>query len=551
MGLRPYQIKALQGAAKQLETVQSTLICSPTGTGKTVMFCAAAKSCVDRGGRVIVLVDRTELVHQTCRSMRQWTGIMPEVEQADQAASVNDYTAQPIVVATVQTLRSQKGKRRERFNPDKFDLLICDESHLAICPSTLKTIDWFRQNKNLKVMGFTATPKREDKKSLGILFDTCAFEYSIGDATKDGWLVPCKGRIVHIESLDFSKMSGGKKDWTANQIAKYMEVNEVILGTAQAVIDKAGDKQTLVFCARVAHAELVAKRINFLEPGTAAVVSGETPKSERRYIIDQFNAGQIKRIVNCGVLTTGFDSPKVEVIVNARPTKSWSLFTQIVGRALRPLPGIVDGIDTAEGRRGAISKSGKPHAEIISIVGRDYCMELAGPVDVLAGDMARPEVVERAKELMEEGVESPEDALILAEEEIDAEIRESRQLEDAPIRVHASYTEESINLYSPGEFKAAQNSEIDVPTQRQVAFLLAAGFTVREMRGWSGQMVSNAVDAVRQRHSDGLATKKQCNVLRKVAPYMSDAERRKLSRAEATRIIGRTFSRGKYGSTRR
>jgi superfamily II DNA or RNA helicase len=39
--------------------------------------------------------------------------------------------------------------------------------------------------------------------------------------------------------------------------------------------------------------------------------------------------------VNVGVLTTGFDAPKVERLILARPTMSRVLFEQMVGRGLR------------------------------------------------------------------------------------------------------------------------------------------------------------------------------------------------------------------------
>ncbi len=541
MGARDYQSAALKAVSDQHKSVQSTLVCSPTGTGKTVMFCIAAKQVVDRGGRVMVLVDRTELVHQTYKSMEQWTGITPDVEQAELAASTSEYFAAPIVVATVQTMRSRGGTRKERFDPKQFDLLICDEAHLSITKTTIDTIEWFKTNKNLKVIGFTATPKRDDNRSLGVLYDSCAFQYTISQATKDGWLVPCIGRIVHINELSLAKLPGGKRDWTAAEIGRYMEVNDVVLKTAQATIDLTAGKQTLVFCARVSQAEAVAKRINFIEPDTAAVIHGKTPADERRKIINDFNAKRIKRIINCGVLTTGFDSPGVECIVNARPTKSWALFTQIVGRALRPLPGIVDNYDTPDERRAAIAASDKPRAEIISLVGREQNMDLASPVDVLAGDDDRPEVVARAKEIMEEGEQSPEDALIKAEEEIDREMRMLQDLENAPIRVHANYEEELANLYEKGEFRAAQAGSVDIPVQREVAFLISAGFTPQEMRGWSGEIVRQAIEVVKERYANGLASKKQCNVLAKIG--IPESRRRNMSSKEANVIIGRMFSR--------
>ena len=68
------------------------------------------------------------------------------------------------------------------------------------------------------------------------------------------------------------------------------------------------------------------------------MVSGNTKKSEREQILNDFKAGKVKVVVNVGVLTTGFDYPELDTIVMARPTKSLSLWYQIVGRAIRPSP---------------------------------------------------------------------------------------------------------------------------------------------------------------------------------------------------------------------
>lgn len=546
MKLRDYQEQIVASVEKEWENVQSTLVVAPTGSGKTVVFCALAGRAVSYSLRVMVLVDRTELVKQTQTSMHKWTGIVPDIEQADLAASTHDVFASQIVIATVQTLRASRGKRRDRFDPMKFDMLICDEAHLAITETTLKTIAHFATNPDCRIVGLTATPMRGDNRSLEQAFQTCAFRYSIREATDDGWLVPVRCKILHIESLDLSALPGGKKDWTSSQVGRYMEVNRVVLETAQVVIDHARDKQTIIFCARVAHAEAVAKRLNYLEPGSCAVVHGKTPKTEREAMLRDFNNGDIKRIANCGVLVVGFDSPSVEVIVNARPTKSAALFTQITGRALRPLPGVVDGPPTPELRRQAIADSAKPHALIISLVGRDASMNLAGPVDVFAGTMTKPELVERAKELMDAGdIETPEEALILAEEEFDEAEKSLLDLENAPIRVHLGYTEEDANLYKAGEFRAASASEVDIPIQREVAFLISAGFSMKEMRGWSGDLVRRAITEVKRRHTAGLASKKQCNLLNKLR--VPAAQRTLMSKGEAQAYIQkRLFSNRRY-----
>ena len=89
----------------------------------------------------------------------------------------------------------------------------------------------------------------------------------------------------------------------------------------------------LVFTRFLKEAQRLASEIE-----GCAMVSGDTPKDERERILEGFKAGEIKVVVNVGVLTTGFDYPELDTIVMARPTKSLSLWYQIVGRAIRPSP---------------------------------------------------------------------------------------------------------------------------------------------------------------------------------------------------------------------
>ena len=67
----------------------------------------------------------------------------------------------------------------------------------------------------------------------------------------------------------------------------------------------------------------------------AAFISGETRRATRRYLIEQFRSGQVQILCNYGVLTTGFDAPKIRAIVIARPTTSVVLYEQMIGRGMR------------------------------------------------------------------------------------------------------------------------------------------------------------------------------------------------------------------------
>jgi len=58
----------------------------------------------------------------------------------------------------------------------------------------------------------------------------------------------------------------------------------------------------------------------------------------RKRIIEAHQRGEIQVLINYGILTEGYDDPTIEAIIVARPTKSRALYTQMIGRGLRPDP---------------------------------------------------------------------------------------------------------------------------------------------------------------------------------------------------------------------
>jgi superfamily II DNA or RNA helicase len=97
-------------------------------------------------------------------------------------------------------------------------------------------------------------------------------------------------------------------------------------------------RKTVVFATNVAHSIHLAEE--FAKSGTkAAHIDGSTPKDERDQILQRLSGGEIEIVVNCMVLTEGWDQPDVGCIVLARPTKSMGLYRQMVGRGLRPFAG--------------------------------------------------------------------------------------------------------------------------------------------------------------------------------------------------------------------
>ena len=102
----------------------------------------------------------------------------------------------------------------------------------------------------------------------------------------------------------------------------------------RAVSGYAEAGQVLLFGNSVWHATHLAALLQ-LKGVQAAAVHGGTETSAHQYFIREFQKGAIKVLCNYGVLTTGFDAPKTDVIVISRPVFSPVHYMQMVGRDLR------------------------------------------------------------------------------------------------------------------------------------------------------------------------------------------------------------------------
>ncbi|MFO7838943.1 MAG: helicase-related protein, partial [Desulfosalsimonadaceae bacterium] len=117
---------------------------------------------------------------------------------------------------------------------------------------------------------------------------------------------------------------------------------------AYPTIQAAKGRRTLVFAAGQEHAEKLTAAFNAYEGVEAEYVIDKTDRLERRKIIQRFRDRTTQVLVNCMVFTEGFDVPDAAVCANARPTKSTSLYQQMIGRVTRPEAGVVDGLGTDE-----------------------------------------------------------------------------------------------------------------------------------------------------------------------------------------------------------
>lgn len=518
MILRPYQQTAVEATFDEWLEHDSTLLVMPTGCGKTVVFSEIIRRM--QPARALILAHRSELIAQAVKHVGK-VGLDAEVEMADMWAGDHLWNQKPVVVSTVQTqIAGNGGKgRMARFNPDDFGVVICDEAHHFTAKSFVRVLDHYRQNPALKILGVTATPDRADEMALGQVFQSVAYDYEILDAIVDGWLVPIEQQMVTIDGLDFSAIRTTAGDLNGADLAAVMEAEKNLHGIVSSTLDIIGDRRTLVFAVTVKQAERYAEIFNRHKPGMADWVCGKTPKDQRHETFRKFRSGSTQILVNVGVATEGYDNPAVEIIVQARPTKSRCLYSQMVGRATRPLPGLVDGLETGEQRRASIANSIKPSMLVIDFVGNSGRHKLITTADILGGkvsDEAIERAVAKAKKAgtamnMAEAVQTEERNL---REEIEAQ-KQREAAKRAKIVAKAAYSTRAINPFDVFHLEPARERGWDKGkhlSDKQAALLRRQGIDPSTMNYAQGKQV---IAELFKRWDGHLATMKQCALLQK------------------------------------
>jgi superfamily II DNA or RNA helicase len=520
MILRPYQREASDAIQREWRELVSTLLVLPTGTGKTVVFADVIRRSFPR--RSMVIAHRQELIWQAREKIQAATGLKTEVEMGEYKAQGSGglFNGAHVVVSTIQTLTAGGDGlgRIGKFDPQQYDRLIVDEAHHATSPSYQRTIDYFRQNPRIKILGVTATPDRADEEALGQVFESVAFDYEILDAIKDGWLVPIEQQFVNVDSLDLTSVRTTAGDLNGADLDAILTSEKNLHGVAWPTIEIIGDRRTLVFTSSVNHAQRLSEIFNRHRPGCAVWVCGKTDKDERRKINSDFNSGRIQILCNCGTHTEGFDSPGVEVVCMARPTKSRSLYAQMVGRSTRPLPGVVDGPESVASRRQAIASSAKPSCLVIDFVGNVGRHKLVTTADILGGKVSERALENALKRAASAGKPVRMDQTLQEEEERLLRAEERRLAEEASrarLVAKSKFSTQSVDPFDVLQIKPIAERGWDkgkLLSDKQKAFLRKRGINPDAL---SYPAARQLISEMMFRFENKLATFNQSKILKR------------------------------------
>lgn len=271
------------------------------------------------------------------------------------------------------------------------DVLMIDEVHLV--PSDGNTM--YRKliaallliNPDMKIVGFTATPYRLDSGRLDEgedrLFDRVVYTYSLAQGIEDGYLtrLTSKPTETRYDMTGVHRLGG---DFKKSDLAKATDKEELTRAAVNEIMAyaHAEDRKTaIIFCNGIEHATHVRDEIR-LHGKTCEVLSGKTPKGERRRIIADLKAGRLWGCTNDNVLSTGTNIPCVDLIGDMAPTESTNRYVQRAGRGTRviwPAGFRPDEADKEE-RKAAIARGPKPNCRYMNFAGN---IERHGPVDAV------------------------------------------------------------------------------------------------------------------------------------------------------------------------
>lgn len=345
MQLRPYQDHAIQCVREEISRGnRRVLLVIATGGGKTVTSSSIIRSAVSRGKRCIFLAHRKELINQCSDTLTELGVDHGVIKRGHKKRDIS----KPVQVASIQTLIN-----RSHWPAD---LIVIDEAHRS-CAKTYKDIV-ARYDERVTLLGLTATPYRMDGKPLGEMYNALVEVVEPQELVDEGYLV--EPSVFGARTVDFSELQvGSNGDFTLKTRAKAMSSTilrgELLTNWTKICGNALGAEslyyrddqgiervsQTTCDACTVIFAPSVKKSIEIVEQFKAAGVraehlDGKTKPAQRERILEMLADGEISVVSNVDILTEGWDLPRLECIIGARPTRSKSLYKQMGGRLMRP-----------------------------------------------------------------------------------------------------------------------------------------------------------------------------------------------------------------------
>lgn len=341
--LRTYQQEAVDAGLKYLNgnSKKPGIIIVPCGGGKSIIISYIAKEVK---GNVLVLQPSKEILMQNYGKAVSF-GATPTIYSAScKKKEISEFT--------YATLKSIK-KDVERLKEIGVDVIICDEVHAGYsAEEKSEFMEFVKHFPKAKVLGFTATPCR--LRTFGSLAEG---NYSqLNFLTKD--IPRFFDKVIHVtqveEVVDLGfwsdieyevwkfddsalRLNSTGAEYTVDSIKESIRKNGVNNTIYKRIIELMDERKHILVCMdSTENCRIISEFMNKKYGRITDYVTNETSGKQRDKIIEEFKDGKLKVVFNYAALSTGFDFPDLDCVIFGRPTFSFSVYYQVLGRVVRP-----------------------------------------------------------------------------------------------------------------------------------------------------------------------------------------------------------------------
>lgn len=302
------------------------LIIMATGTGKTVVSAfdyLRQTQSANKRPRILFLAHQKEIIEQALTTFRQ---VLNDENFASILSVTKRNFSSGYLFATIQKVHLHLNK----FDRHQFDVIIFDEAHHIAAKTFDKVFNYFQPK---EVIGLTATPEREDNKSILPYFDhEFAYELRLWDAINQRLL----SKFDYYCIDDITSDLVGIDLNSDSQVFKALNNdsrNQLLFDVIKNYIGIYHQPLVLVFCINIEHAAIISNFLN--KQGLKAAYLTSKTNHLRSKIISDFRKRKINYLCVVNIFNEGIDVPEIDTIILLRPTNSKTVFLQQLGRGLR------------------------------------------------------------------------------------------------------------------------------------------------------------------------------------------------------------------------
>ncbi len=387
-GLHKYQKNIKDKAVQYLLSVEHSnrlLIHMPTGAGKTKtameILCDYLRSRgilggFDKSAFVVWLAHSKELCDQAFDTFSYTWKLRGDVE-INAFKLYGDYGFDDKIIESNNAVlfigfqkfnallnsKNPKNRALRKAIVDNVKLVVVDEAHKSLATTYEKTINTLTESyAGVQLVGLTATPGRTashqdfendmlahfyNSTKIGLIDeygieikDPIRYLQNLGvlaEIEREELMTDIQVQLAEQELKDLRIFGDDKLEKILNDLSVHPGRNKLIIEKVKGLFEQ-GDS-ILIFACGVEHCVILQSLLTY-NGVESQIILGSSSKRERENNIRRFKAGDLKILINYGVLSTGFDAPNLNALIITRPTTSLVLYSQMVGRALRgPLNG--------------------------------------------------------------------------------------------------------------------------------------------------------------------------------------------------------------------